>query len=108
MDVVRVEKFDETYDRIICDPGIGQELNDYFTFEVPGAKFMPAVKNKFWDGRFRIYKMIHGLLYCGLRSKLEVFCRERNYLIEYDFDTSHREFSLVEGAEFVKLSLIHI
>jgi superfamily II DNA or RNA helicase len=102
VDVVRVEKFDETYDRIICDPGIGQELNDYFTFEVPGAKFMPAVKNKFWDGRFRIYKMIHGLLYCGLRSKLEVFCRERNYLIEYDFDTSHREFSLVEGAEFVK------
>lgn len=46
--------------------------------------------------------MIHGLLYCGLRTRLEKFCRERNYLIEYDFDTSHTEFSLVEGEEFVK------
>lgn len=63
---------------------------------------MPAVRNKVWDGKFRIYKMVQGLLYCGLRSKLEEFCRERNYLIEYDFDTSHTEFSLVEGEEFVK------
>jgi len=101
VDVIRVEKFDETYDRIVCDPGVGQELNDYFTFEVPGAHFMPAVKNKVWDGKYRLYKMIHGLLYCGLRSKLEVFCRERSYLIEYDFDTSHTEFSLVEGEKFV-------
>lgn len=63
---------------------------------------MPAYRNKVWDGKFRIYKMLHGLLYCGLRQKLEVFCRERNYLIEYDFDTTHQEFSLVEGEEFVK------
>ena len=77
-------------------------MNEYFTFTVPGAKFMPAVRNKVWDGKFRIYKMVHGLLYCGLRSKLEVFCRERDYLIEYDFDTTHTEFSLVEGQEFVK------
>lgn len=102
MEVIRVTRFDETYDRIVCDPGIGQEINNYFTFEVPGAKFMPAVKNKFWDGKIRIYKMMYGLLYCGLRTRLEIFCRERNYLIEYDFDTSHSEFSVVEAEEFVK------
>lgn len=102
MEVVRVTRFDETYDRIICDPGVGQEINDYFTFKVPGAQFMPAVKNKVWDGKIRIYKMVHGLLYCGLRSRLEVFCRERNYIIEYDFDTSHTEFSLVKAEAFTK------
>lgn len=102
MDVVRVTRYNETYDRIVCDPGIGQEINQYFTFDVPGAKFMPAVRNKVWDGKIRIYKMVHGLLYCGLRSKLEVFCRERNYIIEYDFDTSHTEFSLVEAEAFIK------
>lgn len=102
MDVVKVSRFSETYDRIVCDPGISQEINGYFTFDVPGAKFMPAVRNKVWDGKVRIYKMMHGLLYCGLRNRLEVFCRERNYLIEYDFDTSHTEFSLIEAEEFVK------
>jgi superfamily II DNA or RNA helicase len=102
VDVVRVTRFSETYDRIVCDPGVGQEINNYFTFEVPGAKFMPAVRNKVWDGKIRIYKMVHGLLYCGLRSRLEVFCRERDYLIEYDFDTSHTEFSAAEGDKFVK------
>ena len=69
---------------------------------VPGAKFMPAYKNKVWDGKIRIFNMLHALLYCGLRPKLEEFCRERSYLIEYDFDTTHREFSLVEGEEFAR------
>jgi superfamily II DNA or RNA helicase len=102
MDVVRVARCNETYDKIICDPGIAQEISEYFTFTVPGAKFTPAYKNKLWDGKFRIFKMMHGLLYCGLRPKLEEFCRERNYIIEYDFDTTHREFSLVEGEAFAK------
>ena len=102
MDVVRVARHDETYDKIICDPGVAQEISDYFTFVVPGAKFMPAYKNKVWDGKIRIFHILHALLYCGLRPKLEEFCRERNYLIEYDFDTTHREFSLVEGEEFAK------
>ena len=102
MDVVRVARYDETYDKIVCDPGVAQEISDYFTFMVPGAKFMPAYKNKVWDGKIRIFHILHALLYCGLRPKLEEFCRERNYLIEYDFDTTHREFSLVEGEEFAK------
>ena len=87
MDVVRVVRYNETYDKIACDPGVAQEISDYFTFMVPGAKFMPAYKNKVWDGKIRIFNMLHALLYCGLRPKLEEFCRERSYLIEYDFDS---------------------
>ena len=101
MDAVRVTRFNETYDKIDCDPGIAQEINLYFTFDVPGAKFTPAYKNKVWDGKIRVYKMLQSLLYCGLRQKLEIFCRERNYIIEYDFDTTHRLFSALEGEEFV-------
>lgn len=101
MDAVRVTRFNETYDKIDCDPGIAQEINLYFTFDVPGAKFTPAYKNKVWDGKIRVYKMLQSLLYCGLREKLEIFCRERNYIIEYDFDTTHKLFSALEGEEFV-------
>ena len=28
-----------------------QELADFFTFEVPGAKFMPMYRNRIWDGK---------------------------------------------------------
>ena len=30
MDIIEVSKFDETYNKITCDPGIGFELNDHF------------------------------------------------------------------------------
>lgn len=46
MDVVRICKHDETYFKILCDPGILTEISEHFTFEVPGAKFSPAYKNR--------------------------------------------------------------
>jgi len=44
---IYVEKYDEVYNKLFCDAGIGFELQDYFTFTVPGARFMPQVRNKF-------------------------------------------------------------
>jgi hypothetical protein len=39
-------KKDETYIKITADPSLIMELSDYFTFDVPGAKFTPAYRNK--------------------------------------------------------------
>ena len=33
------------------DPGLAAEISDYFSFYVPGYKWMPAYKNKVWDGK---------------------------------------------------------
>ena len=38
------------------EPSTSAELNDFFTFEVPGFKYMPAYKNKMWDGKIRLLK----------------------------------------------------
>lgn len=100
-DIIKVEKLDEVYNKIHCDPGIGFELNDYFTFEVPGAKFMPAVRNKFWDGKIRLYNPMASVLYAGLNKHLEEFCKKRNYDIEYISDFSLEEFSLKEANDFI-------
>ena len=35
------------------NPSTAAELNDFFTFEVPGFKYMPAYRNKMWDGKIR-------------------------------------------------------
>jgi superfamily II DNA or RNA helicase len=102
MDIIEVSKFDETYNKITCDPGIGFELNDHFTFEVPGAKFMPAVRNKFWDGKIRLYNVMTGLLYAGLNKYVQEFAEKRNYQIVYTSDFSAEEFSLKEAKEFIE------
>ena len=49
MDTVGIEKYNEIYNKIHCDPNVAKEISDFFTFDVPGAKFMPAYKNKVWD-----------------------------------------------------------
>lgn len=101
MDVVEITKVNETYIRIKCDPGIAYELSEYFTFEVPGAKFMPAVRNKVWDGKIRLFNALTGYLYAGLLAYVEEFCQKREYQVELKSDFSADEFSLVEAKKFL-------
>jgi len=101
MDIIEIEKLDETYNKITCEPGVAYELNDYFTFDVPGAKFMPAYKNKFWDGKVRLYNVMTGLLYGGLNKYVEEFANSRNYSLIYKSDFSADEFSVKEAKDFI-------
>ena len=66
MDIVEIEKFDEVYIKVKADPSVMMELSEYFTFSVPGAKFMPAYRSKFWDGKVRLLNVMTGLIYAGL------------------------------------------
>jgi superfamily II DNA or RNA helicase len=101
MDIIEIEKVDEAYNKLKCDPGIAYELNDHFTFEVPGAKFMPAVRNKFWDGKIRLFNVMSGHIYAGLNKYVEEFAKSRNYQVEYNYDNSLEEFSIKEANDFI-------
>jgi superfamily II DNA or RNA helicase len=102
METVRIRKLNEVYNKIDCEPSIAMELNTYFTFEVPGAKFMPAVRNKVWDGKIRLFNLMTCTLYGGLNRYVEEFCKSRNYEIEYETDFSSDEFSLIEAKKFIE------
>ena len=78
-----LSKKDEVYLRVKCEPSLGQELNDHFSFDVPGAKFHPLYKSRMWDGKVRLYSMFTQELYVGLKEYLERFCDERDYTIDY-------------------------
>lgn len=82
MEKVTIEKVDEVYVRVVADPSTKMEMSVYFTFEVPGAKFMPAVRNKIWDGKIRLLNPMTGLIYAGLIPHIAKFCRTRDYDIE--------------------------
>jgi len=59
-------------------------LSDYFTFEVPGARFTPAFKNKFWDGKLRLFDMRKMTIYCGLMADITRFSKEFDIEIAVD------------------------
>ena len=63
------------------DSGIVMELSEFFTFYVPGYKFVPSYRNKLWDGKIRLYNTRNYTLPSGLLYHLEKFADERGYRI---------------------------
>ena len=80
---LEIEKKNEVFLRVKAEPHIYQELSDHFTFEVPGAKFMPQYRNKHWDGKIRLFSTATGEIYVGLLDKITSFCK--NYGYDYKF-----------------------
>ena len=78
-----IEKKNEVYLRISAEPHVYQELSEEFTFEVPGAKFMPQYRNRYWDGKIRLFSTHTGEIYVGLLDKIISFCKNYNY--DYKF-----------------------
>lgn len=79
---IEITKKNDVYLKVKCDPSIAQELNDHFSFEVPGARFHPLYRSKMWDGKLRLYSMFTQELYVGLKSYLEHFAEVNNYSID--------------------------
>ena len=76
---MQIEKKNEVY-LILKDlePSTSQELSSFFTFEVPGAKFMPMYRNRMWDGKIRLFSPGSGEIYVGLLPYIKKFCDRNN------------------------------
>ena len=82
METIRIWKLNHATLYIDCDSGIGQELNEFFSFYVPGYKFMPAYKNKIWDGKIRLFNRNTKELPAGLIHHIVQFSRGRGYTVD--------------------------
>ena len=82
---MRISKKNEVY-LILSDlsPSESQELTSFFTFEVPGFKFMPTYRNRIWDGKIRLFSPGSGEIYVGLLEYIKGFCQrnEIDYILE--------------------------
>ena len=101
MDMISISKKNEVYLRVEAEPHVYYELSDEFTFDVPGAKFMPQYRNKYWDGKIRLFNTQTGEIYVGLLDKLVAFCRRYNY--EYQFTDNKFYGTPFEENEMVSL-----
>ena len=61
-----------------------QELTEFFTFEVPGFKFMPMYRSRMWDGKIRLFSPATGEIYVGLLQYIKGFCQKNkiDYILE--------------------------
>ncbi|MAE55352.1 MAG: UvsW [Porticoccaceae bacterium] len=81
---MKLRKVDDVHMFIDCDAGQAAELNDYFTFEVPNAKFTPSYRNGFWDGKIRLFDTRKRQLYYGLYEYVKKFCESADYELQID------------------------
>jgi len=79
MSDVVISKKNEVFIKLECEPHILYELQPYFTFEVEGAKFMPQMRNKHWDGRIRLLSVHNGEIYVGLIDKIAEKLKNHGY-----------------------------
>ena len=99
MTLLKVEKYDEAFIRIFTDKSTEQELSDFFTFPVPGAKFMPKFKAKIWDGKARLYNLQTKKLYAGLIDYVKEFVSRNDYELEIADDVEYDMGITVEQVE---------
>ena len=92
-----ISKKNEVYVRVETEPNIARELSDFFTFEVPGAKFMPTYRKRIWDGKIRLYNMMNGEIYLGLIPYIQEFAKRNDIDIEYKGDVNATQSSFTHG-----------
>ena len=79
--MIFIHKINDVHLMVECEQHVARELSTFFEFEVPGAKFMPAFRNRMWDGKIRLFSQKTSMIYVGLLSYLEDFLKNNN--LEY-------------------------
>ena len=95
-----VKKKNEVYIKVHGEQHVHHELADYFSFEVPEAKFLKRnPKYKYWDGMIRLYSPATGELYGGLLDHLSLWADQHNYNLTQEIN--ERYGSVKEINDFV-------
>ena len=110
-----IKKKNEVYVTIKGDPHVHYELSDYFSFEVPEAKFLKRnPRYKYWDGMIRLYSPGTGELYGGLLDHLREWANEKSYNISYETNDWYgpveetNDFVSMEGVKVFMDKITHI
>jgi len=91
---MKISKVNEVYLELEVNEDVSRELSDYFTFEVPGAKFMPQYRNRMWDGKIRLFSPRNGRIYVGLLPYVKEYCSKKSieYIIEKGVENDRNVF----------------
>lgn len=100
-DRVVLRQVNAVSDRVDCDPGVAQEIQDAFSFKVPGYQWTPAYKFGKWDGTKQLFNAWKKNMPVGLRWRLWDHCKKNDYdLVVENNLNNRREFSEEDALEF--------
>jgi superfamily II DNA or RNA helicase len=83
MSDVIIEKKNEVYIKLNCEPHVIHELQPYFMFELDSAKFMPQFRNTGWNGRINLLSVVTGEIYVGLLDRVIAKLKSHGYSYEF-------------------------
>ena len=108
MTYITLKKKNEVYVTVHSNEEyVHRELSDYFTFEVPEAKYLKKnPKYKYWDGTIRLYSPSTGALYHGLVDHLQTWANEKQYVVEYEKNDWYGD--IVDDNKFVSLPAVKV
>ena len=95
---IRVRLLNHSYMAIESNAHQEQELRDFFSFFVPGHRYMPAFKRKVWDGKIKLYNMVTKQMNVGLYHHLRKFCADRFYPLQI---LEHEEYGIPSAKDDV-------
>ena len=81
MNDITIVKKNESFVYIDAEPSILMEMSEHFCFFAPGYKFMPAFRNRLWDGKIRLLNAQDQTLPVGLVYQIPEFAKVRGYSI---------------------------
>ena len=97
---INIYQKNEVHCRVDADVGIMQEMSDFFTFEQPGARFMPQFRAKLWDGKVRLYNVFTQEIYKGLIPYVGHFAELNGYTVQNNIDPEPDPY--VDVAEYLQ------
>lgn len=108
-DTIKILPYNASHVKIDTEMHIYQNLYDHFAFRPNGYKFMPAFKNKQWDGFLRLFNTRARSLPIGLIPRLIKFAEQMEFVVETgDFEYSQSEpVTLEEVQAFADSLNIH-
>jgi len=105
---ILIQKLNEATLRITSeDFGVEQEINDFFSFKVPGHQFMPLFKAKVWDGYARLYDVHRKTLPFGLIDYVKKFANDNQYPVVVEGVDEPEEYDLEDIVRFIDGLNIH-
>jgi hypothetical protein len=101
---------DNVWVRVDCDDSIAAELNDYFSFDTPGAQFMRRQSRfKGWDGKVRLFKLGSRKIYRGLLPRVLEFAAQNEYDVTNNVPTPVNRWPDADlAAAITELNLPHV
>ena len=102
-----IHKLDETNLLIDTNPGIEREIQESFSFMVPGYKYMPKFKQGIWDGSVKLFDKSKKTFYVGLLDSLLEFAHESGYTVDLRFEQQKNNVTREQVAKFAESLNLH-